>query len=132
MLVVALVVMLMRKAVTMVIVSMLMMMIARMAVRMLPVGAGLRVERRFHGRKLRAEPAQHVLDHMVAPDPQAVADKLHIDMAIADVPGEPRQLVGGGGHDFNERLRPADDTHDSAIVQHKPIAVVERNRLREV
>ena len=34
---------------------------------------------------------------MIAADAQPVAGDLHVDMAIADVPGEPRQLVGIGG-----------------------------------
>ena len=63
------------------------------AVMMVLVGAVLRIERRFDWRKPRAEPAQHVLDHMIAADAQPVADDLHVDVAVADVPGEPRQLV---------------------------------------
>ena len=54
MLVIVLAVMLMRMPVTMVIVGLFVMMIANMAVRMLPVSAGLWIERRFHGRDLRA------------------------------------------------------------------------------
>ena len=57
------------------------------------VGALLRIEWRLDRRQAGAEPAQHVLDHVVAANAQPIADDLHVDVAVADVPGEPRQLV---------------------------------------
>ncbi len=96
------------------------------------IGATLGIERRFDRRQPRAEPAQHVLDDMIAPDAQAVADNLYVDVPVADVPGEPRQLVGVGCGDFDERLRPADNTHDGAIVEHETVAVAQRRCLRQV
>ena len=48
------------------------------------------IERCLDRRQLGAEPAQHVLDHVVAAHAQPIADDLHVDVAIADVPGEPR------------------------------------------
>ena len=106
--------------------------IVLMAVCMLTVCAVLRIERRFHRRKPRAEPAQHVLDHMIAADAQPIADDLHVDVAVADVPGEPRQFVAVGGRDFDQRLRPADDPHNAAVVEHETIAVTQGGRLRQV
>ena len=96
------------------------------------VGAVLGIERRFDRRKARAEPAQHVLDHVVAADAQAVADDLNVDVAIADVPGEPRQLAAVGRGDLDERLRPAGDAHDRAVVEHKAVAVAQRCGLRQI
>ncbi len=69
---------------------------------------------------------------MIAADAEPVAGDLHVDVPIADVPGEPRQLVGIGRGDFNERLRPADNAHDGAIIQQKPIAVTQRRGLRQI
>ena len=132
MLVIVPAVVLMRMPVTMVIVGLFVMMIADMAVRMLPVGAGLRIERRFHGRDLRAEPAQHIFNHMVPANAQPIADNLHVDMAVADVPGEPRQLVTVRCGDFDQRFGPADDAHNAAIVEHEAVAVAQSGRLRQV
>jgi len=112
--------------------SMIMTMRVIVAVRMLPVSAMLRIERRLHRRKPRAEPAQHLLDHMIAANAQPVADDLHVDVPVADMPGEPRQFVTVGGGDFDQRLRPADDAHDAAVIEHKTITVTERRRLRQV
>jgi hypothetical protein len=106
--------------------------IVTMAVRMLRVGALLRIERRFHRRKPGAEPAQHVLDHMVAANAQPIADDLHVDMPVADVPGEPRQLVAVGSGNFGQRLRQADDAHNAAVVEHEAVAIMKGHRLLQV
>ena len=96
------------------------------------VGAMLRIERCFERREPRAEPAQHVLDHVVAPDTQPVADDLDVDVAIADMPGEPRQLVRIRRRNLDQRLRPADDPHDAAIIKHEAIAVMQGRGLRQI
>ena len=69
---------------------------------------------------------------MIAADAQPLADDLHVDVAIADVPGEPRQLVGIGRRDLDQRLRPADDPHDGAVVEHQTVAIAQSGRLRQV
>ena len=57
------------------------------------VRARLRIERRFDRRQLRAEPAQHLFQHVIAADAELVADDLHVGVAVADVPGEPHEFV---------------------------------------
>jgi len=106
--------------------------VVTMAVRVLTVRALLRIERRFHRRKAGAEPAQHVLDHMIAANAQPVADDLHVDMPVTDVPGEPRQFVAVGGGDFDQRLRPADDAHDAAVVEYETVAIAQGHRPRQI
>jgi hypothetical protein len=101
-------------------------------VRMPPVGAMLWIEWHFHRREPRAEPAQHVLDHMVTANAQPIADDLHVDMPVADMPGEPRQFVTIGRGDFDQRLRPAGDAHDAAVVEHETVTVTQCRRLRQV
>jgi len=119
-----------------VVVPVLMMMIVTMiaigAVPMLTIRALLRIERRFDRREPRAEPAQHILDHMIAAQAQPITDDLHLDVTIADMPGEPRQFVAAGGGNFDQRLRPADDAHDAAIIENETITVTERGSLRQV
>jgi len=107
-------------------------MIAIVAVRMLPVRALLRIERRLDRKKPRTEPAQHVLDHVIAANAQPIADDLHLDMTIADMPGEPRQLLTSGGRDLDQRLPPADDAHDAAVVEHETVTVPQSGRPRQV
>ena len=96
------------------------------------VGAVLRIERRFERRQPRAEPAQHVLDYVVAPDPQPIADDLYIDVPVTDMPGEPRQLMRIRRRDLDERLRPADNPDDGAVVEDQAIAIVQGRGLRQI
>ena len=51
------------------------------------VGAGLGLERRFHRGGRRAQPAQHVLEHMVGGDAQKPIADLHRHVAVAQVIG---------------------------------------------
>src|SRR5215831_19757007 len=69
---------------------------------------------------------------MIAADAERLANDLHVDMPVADMPGEPRQLVTVGGGDFDQRLRAADDAHDAAIIENETITVTEYRGLRQV
>ena len=69
---------------------------------------------------------------MIAANAEPIANDLHVDMAVADMPREPRQLVTVGGGDFDQRLRAADDAHDAAIIENETITVTERGSLRQV
>jgi len=117
--------------VTLVTMSMRMIVPMPMAGRVLAVGALLRIEWRVNRSEPRAEPAQHILDHMIAANAQPIADDLHVDMPVTDVPGKPRQFVAVGGGDFDQRLRPADDANNAAVVEHETIAVAQSGRLRQ-
>ena len=96
------------------------------------VSATLRIEGRFQWRQPRAKAAQHVLDHVVTPDAQPVADDLHIDVPVTDMPGKPRQLVRIRRCDLDERLRPADNPDDTAIVEDEAIAIIQGRGLRQI
>jgi hypothetical protein len=102
-----------------------------MAVVML-VGAPLGIKGGFDRLKPRTKAAQHVFDHMVAPDAQPLADDLHVDMTIADMPGEPRQIVRIDGADLNQRLGPADYPDYCAVVEHEAVAVTKRRGVRQI
>jgi hypothetical protein len=117
-----------------VVVIMFMMLITKsvaMTVR-LGVSALLRIKRRIDRSQQSAEPPQHVLDHMIAANTQPVADDLHLDVPVADVPGEPRQRMAIGGGDFDQRLRAADDPHDATIVEYETVAVAQGDDLRQI
>jgi hypothetical protein len=70
-----------------------------------PIRTTLWVERRLDANKSGAETAQHVLQHVIAADAQPLAHHLHLDVAIADVPGETRELMRALRGDLNERFR---------------------------
>ena len=115
----------------MLVAAMIVVVVMTVAVVML-VSAAFGIKRRFHRFKPRAKAAQHIFDHMIAPDAQPLADDLNIDVTIADVPGEARETVGVAGGDFDQRLRAADHANDSAIVEHEAVAVPQRGGLRQI
>src|SRR5215472_1034266 len=96
------------------------------------ISAMLRIERRLDRGEPRAEAAQHVFQHAIAPDAQRVADNLHLGVAIADVPGEPDELLRACGGDLEQRLRLAGHAHDGAVLEHEAVAVLQRGRLRQI
>src|SRR5262249_58359456 len=71
----------------------------------------LRVEWRLERREPRAEAAQHVFQHGVAPDTQCVAHHLHLGVAIADVPGEAGGLLWAFERALAASARPSAPTH---------------------
>ena len=99
---------------------------------MVPIGTMLRIERRFDRGELRAETAQHVLQHMVTANAQLAADNLHVGVAIADVPGEPGEIMRARRRDLDQRLGLAGNPHDCAVLEHEPVAVPQRGRMRQV
>jgi len=113
--------------VVVVIVTMMIVTVARLI-----VGAMLRIERRFERREPCAEPAQHILDHMITTDAQPIPDDLYVDVTIADMPGEPRQLMHIRRRNLDQPLGTANNPHDSAIVEHKAIAIVQSSGLRQI
>src|ERR1700742_1739902 len=69
------------------------------------IGAAFGIERRLDLDDARAETLHHCLDHMVAPDPQALGHDLGRQMAIAEMPGNPNQMQRGDAAGLDQRLR---------------------------
>lgn len=94
--------------------------------------AGLRIESGLQQRHLRTQSAQHLLQHVVAPDADAVLHDLYVGVAVAEMPGQPHEFAWRGGPDLDQFLRLPADAHDGAIVQHQPVAVAQDHRLVEI
>jgi hypothetical protein len=92
----------------------------------------LGIERRLDRGQARAEPAQHVLEHVIAPNPQRITHRLHVGMAIADVPSQTRQLVRARRRYLHQRLGLADDKNDRTVLEHEAVAVFQRGGMRQV
>ena len=99
---------------------------------MVPICTMLRIERRLDRGELRAETTQHILQHMVTANAQLAADHLHIGVAIADVPGEPGEIMRARRRDLDQRFGLAGNPHDCSILQHEPVAVPQRGGMRQV
>ena len=94
--------------------------------------ACLRIERRVDRRDRGAEARRHLLQHVIAPDAQPVADDLHVGVAVAEMPGELHQRERRPRRDLGQRLGLSGHQHDPAIVEHDAVAVAQRDRLVEI
>jgi hypothetical protein len=96
------------------------------------IGAALRVERRLDRRHFRAEPARHILDHMVAPDAQALGQEFGWQVAIAEMPGDAHQRRRVRAADFSELFGRRDDFDDAPVRELEPVAGAQHHRLGQV
>src|SRR5450432_1175936 len=96
------------------------------------IGAAFGIERRLDLDHARAKPLHHRLDHMVAPDPQAFRHDLGRQMAVAEMPGDPNQVLRILSTNFEQRLRRRDDFDQPVIVEHQRVAAAQRNRVFQI
>ena len=72
----------------------------RMAMHGAGIGAAFGIERRLDLDDARAETPDHRLDHVIAPDAQALGHDLGRQMAIAEMPGDADQMLRIVAADF--------------------------------
>ena len=84
----------------------------------------LGIERRFERRHLGTKPAQHVFENVIVANTECIADNLNIGMSVSKMPCEPDEFARQACVNFKKRFWFADDTHDSAVVQDKSIAIL--------
>lgn len=117
------------------IVAMIMMMMIVVIVMMvlcLEIGAALGVEGRLDRADLAAEARYHLLDHVVAADAQARTHDLHRQVAVAEVPGELKQVIRTLGADLAERFGRADHLDEAPVLQLHRVAGAQGYGLFEV
>ena len=98
----------------------------------LPVGAGLGLERRLDCGEMRAKAAQHLFQYAIPPDAQPLAQDLNIGVAVSDMPGEPGKLLRTSRRDLDQGLALAGNQDDGAVVEHEAVAVVQHGRVRKI
>lgn len=96
------------------------------------IGAALRLEGSADVQHRGAEPAQHVLDHVIAADEDEILAELGRKMPVAEVPGEADEMRRVARDDPGEWLRGSLHLDQPPILQRQPIAVTERARRRQV
>jgi len=96
------------------------------------VGAALGIERGFDDDHACAEAAHHVFDHMIAADAKTLADDLRRQMPVAEVPGDPHEMVRIGAANFHQRFGRSDHLDQPPVFQHQRIAAAERDGLLQV
>jgi hypothetical protein len=107
-------------------------MVRRMGVTAFGIGAAFGIERRFDLDHARAQSLDHRLDDMVAPDPQAARRDLRRQVAVAEMPGDPDQMLRIGTADLDQRLRRRDDLDQPAIVEHQRIAAAQHSGVFQI
>src|SRR5664279_4152539 len=93
---------------------------------------GFRIEGRVEQRKLRAKAMQHILQHMIAPDAQSVADDLHVGVAVAEMPGQPHAIERVASRNLHELLLFARYQYDRPVIEQQTVAVAQAHRLCEI
>src|SRR5665213_3008035 len=69
------------------------------------IGAAFRIKRRFDLDHPRAQSLHHCFDDVIAPNPQPLADNLGRQMAVAEMPGDPDQMMRVGDANLDQRFR---------------------------
>src|ERR1700722_5246529 len=73
------------------------------------IGSTFGIEWRLDLDHARAQSLHHCLDDMVTPDAQAPHRDLRRQMAVAEMPGDPNQMLRIRAANFGQRLRCRDD-----------------------
>lgn len=113
-------------------------MMVLMAVGVVPVrlggfiGTALRLEGRFDHLDGGAKTTRHLLQHVVAGDADAIREKLRRHMAVAEMPGESRQMMRVLRHDLRHRLLGRHHPHDAPIFEREAVTILQPRRLDEV
>ncbi|MGY4157242.1 hypothetical protein ACVINW_003084 [Bradyrhizobium sp. USDA 4461] len=104
----------------------------RLGLRMLGIGAALGIERRFDLDDSGPQPLHHCLDHVIPADAQALRHDLRRQMAVAEMPGDPDQMMRIAAADFHERLGGCDHLDEAPVLEYQRIAAAQRDRVLEV
>jgi hypothetical protein len=116
----------------MMVVIMIVAVVVMLAVTAGGIGAALGIERRLDLDHARTQSLDHLLDDVVASDPQPPGHDLRRQMAVAKMPGDPDQMMRIGTADFNQRLRRGDHFDQPAIIEHQRIATAQRDGVFQV
>ena len=96
------------------------------------IGAALRLERRLHHFDRGAEAARHLLQHGIAGDADAVGEQLGRDMAVAEMPGEARQMMRVARDDLRHRLLGGDHRDRASVLERNPVILLQPGGFRQV
>src|SRR5690348_1447975 len=96
------------------------------------IGAALGIERRLDLDDARAQSPDHGFDDVIAADAQAFCHDLRRQMPVAEVPGDPHQMLRIASPDLEQRLGGSDHFNQPSIFQDQRIAAAQRHRIFQV
>jgi hypothetical protein len=85
------------------------------------------IERRFDMRDARAETFRQCFQRRIAGYADMTGEKLHRHMAIAELPGDAREVFGTGGN-FSNRLACGNHADNAAVFEFQAIAIAKHPR----
>ena len=97
----------------------------RMTMRGSGIGAALGIERRFDLDDTRAQPLHHRLDDVIPADAQRLRQELGRQMAVAEMPGDPDQVMRIASLDLEQRLGRRHHLDHPAVLEHQRIAAAQ-------
>ncbi len=95
------------------------------------VRTGLRIEWGMDRIDMAAETFDHLCDNVIGSNADAIAQQLHRQMAIAEMPGDANEFAGPMGVDFQQLLGLGTNPDDAGL-HHQSIAVAKPYCLRQV
>jgi len=104
----------------------------RMPVRRAGIGATFRIERRLDLDDARAESLHHRLDDVILPDAERLWHDLRRQMPVAEMPGDPDQMMRIAPLDLEQRFRRRDHLDQPAVFQHQRVAAAQGDGVFEV
>lgn len=111
---------------------MMIVMIMVVGVTGLEISTTLGIECGFDRTDLAAKPRHHLLDHVIATDPQPPTRDLHRQVAVAQMPCELKEMVRALGADLGQRFWRADHLDEPSVLQFHRIARAQSDSLRQV
>jgi len=96
------------------------------------IGAAFRIEGRLQRVQSSAELFHHILDDVIAPDPEGCAHELRWQMPVTQMPGDLDEMGRVLGFNLDKVFRLGNHFDDAAILQFKTIGVAQMNRARLV
>ena len=106
--------------------------VERVAMSTTCIGPAFGIERRLDLDHARAQSLHHGFDDMIAPNAQALGHDLGWQMAVAEMPGYPDQIMRIRPSDFDQQLRRRHHLDQPSIVEHQRVAAAQRNRAFEI
>jgi hypothetical protein len=104
----------------------------RRIVVMLTIGTAFRIEGGFHGAHFCAQAFQHLNDHVVVSDQDAICMDFGRQMPIAEMPGKSRQQSSRTRPHFHQRLGRGDYFDKATGFQRQPVAMAQHGSLGQV
>src|SRR5262245_45974878 len=118
---------------TMVMMPMIVMpMLVTMGMTGVGVGAALGIKGRLDLDHPRAKPLHHCLDDVIPADAQAFRQYLRRQMPVAEVPGDPDQMMRIVATDFQQWLGGRDHLDEAAVLQNQRIAAAQYDGVFQV